>query len=77
MQKLYERADLYCSIGFPYEGSDRNTEFTHTLQMLVDYCSGEGYILTEWIVEMVGWKKDNGMYYLRLGFYCYSEGIIS
>ena len=62
LQKLYERADLYCSIGFPYQGSQTSNEFKNTIHMLVDYCSVEGFVLTEWVVEMVGHKKDNGRY---------------
>ena len=63
LQKLYERADLYCTIGFPYEGADpeSNAEFTNTIKMLIDFCSAEGYVITQWIVEKVGFKKETGM----------------
>ncbi|RSL89758.1 hypothetical protein CEP51_001042 [Fusarium floridanum] len=60
-QKLYERADLYCSIGFPYEGSDTNQAFQLTLGMLADYCSTEGFVLGKWIITLFGTKKETGM----------------
>ncbi|KAM0426015.1 hypothetical protein ACHAPT_008644 [Fusarium lateritium] len=60
-QKLYERADLYCSIGFPYQGSDNNEAFQLTLGMLADYCSKEGHMLGKWIVTLFGTKKEKGM----------------
>jgi hypothetical protein len=61
-QKLYERADLYCSIGFPYEGSDTNEAFQLTLGMLADYCSTEGFVLGKWIITLFGTKKETGEY---------------
>ncbi|KAK3353978.1 hypothetical protein B0T25DRAFT_455283 [Lasiosphaeria hispida] len=60
-QKLYERADLFCSIGFPYEGDENSPEFKRTIKMLADYCSAEGYILAEWIVTVVGFAEEAGM----------------
>ncbi|KAK3367717.1 hypothetical protein B0H63DRAFT_515511 [Podospora didyma] len=60
-QKLYERADLYCSIGFPCEGAASNPGFELTITMLADYCSAEGFVLGEWIVTLVGFQHETGM----------------
>ena len=59
-QKLYERADLYCSVGFPYDGNP-NENFQLTIAMLANYCSSEGYVLGKWIVTLFGKVKKAGM----------------
>ncbi|KAK4230322.1 hypothetical protein QBC38DRAFT_39427 [Podospora fimiseda] len=63
LQKLYERADLYCSVGFPYQGADaqHNEGFKSTVKILADYCSTEGFIVEQWVVNVYGFEKEKGM----------------
>jgi len=59
-QKVFERSDLYCSIGFPDSESKSNPEFKKMIHMLADYCSSKGYIQTEWVISLIG-AKEGGM----------------
>lgn len=63
LQKFYERADLYCSVGFPYQGADaqQNEGFKTTIKMLADFCSTEGFIIGEWVINIYGLEKEKGL----------------
>ncbi|KAL8388738.1 hypothetical protein RB599_010066 [Gaeumannomyces hyphopodioides] len=62
-QKLYEKANYYCSIGIPYQGRPQkeNEAFTDMMTMISAYCSVKGNTLSEWLVAMFGNSKETGL----------------
>jgi len=58
-QKLFERAEYFCSIGFPTQEDSSNPAFEATVGMLSEYCSARGFVLGRWIVTLFGFAKDN------------------
>jgi hypothetical protein len=58
-QHTFDEANLLCDVNVP-TAEVPSPEFQNLGEMLTDFCSKEGFVLSNWIIDLVGYKEENG-----------------